>query len=196
MRYKKNFYYTNIEYTNTMVGGFVGENENFVRQFNGMTGEDFKATEQPMSVVEFGCDLGNRIDNISAKTKLGIEFDHVADLYADRYMKSPRFMFQTPDDFLSHPFPYKEKYDCGFCLDFFDIFDSNYDRLVEKMLTYCNNLYIFSKDRSAKQMSEKITSNNIDYMEYYIPKGLYEGDFTYNVLLVEEKGGVSNVEQE
>lgn len=188
MRYKKNFYYTNIDYTNNMVDGFVGENENFVREFNNLIDIDTQDVKKITSVVEFGCDLGNRIDNINAEIKLGIEFDQVADLYSDKYMKSERIVFQTPEDFLLQPFPYKEKYEYGFCLNLFDIFDGDYDKLVERMLEYCDVLFVFSKDRSQKEMADKLTSPNIDFSQY----GGDDEAFIYNILCVEGKNENDN----
>jgi hypothetical protein len=187
MRYKKNFYYTNIEHTNNMVDGFVGENQKFAEGFNTLLKNDFStaASSSVLSVIEFGCDLGNRIDNIDSEIKMGIEFDQVADLYSEKYMKSPRVVFQTPEDFLSKPFPYKEKYVYGFCLDLFDIFDENYDSLVEKMLEYCDVLYLLSKNYNAREMADKLTSENIDYSECYGDDSIY----AYNILFIHKIEG-------
>lgn len=187
MRYKKNFYYTNIEYSNNKESeagsSFNKENKIFIDDFHTFLEKHYS---WPSSIVEFGADFGARLNGLKVDEKLAVEFDHVAELYYQKHSKTPAIFFQTLEDFIERQTKTTVLFDCGFFLDFFLYCDTdNYYSLISKMLEYCDFLFLVSKDLTSHEMAKKVENKNLSLTEV-------EMDSVYSYLIIEKKGGSGN----
>jgi hypothetical protein len=180
MRYNKNFYYMNIDQTNNRER-ILQEDSPLIEEFQEILSEHY---DYPDSLIEFGCDLGLRLERLNIPNKAGFEFDHTAGLYIGKHSRVKNYCFQSLEDFVGHNPPHNEpKMDCGLCLDFFKYFDcEDHNVLISKMLEYCDLLVLVSKDLTAEEMASRVS----DKFESYEVKSENVENFNFLFVTQEE----------